>query len=51
MRFSITAQAAFSALLANTLAREGHSVRGVDDSSTGDPTVLLPEVHFTGAMK
>ncbi len=48
MRFLITGAAGFlGSSLANTLAREGHSVRGVDDCSTGDPTVLLPEVHFT----
>jgi UDP-glucose 4-epimerase len=48
MRFLITGAAGFlGSSLANTLAREGHSVRGVDDCSTGDPSVLLPEVHFT----
>lgn len=48
MRFLITGAAGFlGSTLANSLAREGHSVRGVDDCSTGDPTVLLPEVHFT----
>lgn len=48
MRFLITGAAGFlGSSLANTLAREGHSVRGVDDCSTGDPTVLIPEVHFT----
>jgi UDP-glucose 4-epimerase len=48
MRFLITGAAGFlGSTLANTLVKEGHSVRGVDDCSTGDPSVLLPEVHFT----
>ncbi|MEI8131110.1 MAG: NAD-dependent epimerase/dehydratase family protein [Leptolinea sp.] len=48
MRFLITGAAGFlGSTLANALARDGHSVRGVDDCSTGDPSVLLPEVHFT----
>ena len=48
MRFLITGAAGFlGSTLANTLAKDGHSVRGVDDCSTGDPSVLLPEVHFT----
>lgn len=48
MRFLITGAAGFlGSALANRLAREGHSVRGVDDLSTGDPRVLSPEVHFT----
>jgi UDP-glucose 4-epimerase len=48
MRYLITGAAGFlGSTLANTLARDGHSVRGVDDCSTGDPSILLPEVHFT----
>ncbi len=48
MRFLITGAAGFlGSALANQLAREGHSVRGLDDLSTGDPNTLLPEVHFT----
>lgn len=48
MRFLITGAAGFlGSSLANTLAQEGHSVRGVDDCSTGDPSVLVPEVYFT----
>jgi UDP-glucose 4-epimerase len=48
MRFLVTGAAGFlGSALANRLAREGHSVRGLDDLSTGDPKVLSPEVHFT----
>ena len=48
MPFLITGAAGFlGSALANRLAREGHSVRGVDDCSTGNPAVLSPEVHFT----
>ena len=48
MRFLITGAAGFlGSALANTLVREGHSVRGLDDLSTGDPAVLSSEVHFT----
>jgi UDP-glucose 4-epimerase len=48
MRFLVTGAAGFlGSALANRLAREGHSVRGLDDLSTGDPQVLSPEVHFT----
>ncbi len=48
MRFLITGAAGFlGSALANRLAREGQSVRGLDDLSTGDPAALIPEVHFT----
>ncbi len=48
MRFLVTGAAGFlGSALANRLAREGHSVRGLDDLSTGDPNVLSPEVQFT----
>lgn len=48
MRFLITGAAGFlGSALANRLVAEGHTVRGVDDLSTGDPGVLAPEVHFT----
>jgi UDP-glucose 4-epimerase len=48
MRFLITGAAGFlGSALANRLAREGQTVRGVDDLSTGDPSVLSPEIHFT----
>lgn len=48
MRFLITGAAGFlGSSLANQLVREGHSVRGMDDLSTGDPSALAPEVHFT----
>jgi len=48
MQFLITGAAGFlGSALSNRLAREGHTVRGVDDLSTGDPGVLSPEVHFT----
>lgn len=32
--------------LANRLIKEDHSVRALDDLSTGDPNVLSPEVNF-----
>ncbi len=48
MRFLITGAAGFlGSALANRLARENHVVRGLDDLSTGDPGVLVPEVHLT----
>jgi len=48
MRFLITGAAGFlGAALANRLVREGNSVRGLDDLSTGDPNALQPEVHLT----
>jgi UDP-glucose 4-epimerase len=48
MRLLITGAAGFlGSALANRLAYEGHSVRGVDDLSTGDPNVLSNEVHLT----
>jgi UDP-glucose 4-epimerase len=48
MRFLITGAAGFlGSALANQLARENNTVRGLDDLSTGDPTALLPEVHLT----
>ncbi len=48
MRFLITGAAGFlGSALANRLVREGHSVRGLDDLSTGDPAALSSEVHFT----
>src|SRR5512134_1587600 len=48
MNFLITGAAGFlGSALANSLAREGHQVRGLDDLSTGDPRVLSPDVHFT----
>ena len=48
MQFLITGAAGFlGTALCNRLAREGHSVRGLDDLSTGDPNGLSPEVHFT----
>ena len=48
MRFLITGAAGFlGSNLANRLAAAGHTVRGVDDLSTGDPAALIPEVHFT----
>ena len=47
MHFLITGAAGFlGSALANRLSRQ-HTVRGVDDLSTGDPNVLSPEVHFT----
>jgi len=48
MRFLITGAAGFiGSHLANRLAREGHTVRGVDDLSTGDPASLSEDIHFT----
>ena len=48
MRFLITGAAGFlGSALANRLLREGHDIRGLDDLSTGDPSVLSPDVHFT----
>ncbi len=47
MRFLITGAAGFLAsALANRLAQEGHTVRGLDDLSTGDPSALAADVHF-----
>src|SRR5512142_2439116 len=48
MRFLITGAAGFlGSALANRLARENNTVRGLDDLSTGDPQALGPEIHFT----
>jgi UDP-glucose 4-epimerase len=48
MRIFITGAAGFlGSALANRLVRSGHSVRGLDDLSTGAPEALLPEIHFT----
>ncbi len=48
MRYLITGAAGFlGSALANRLVNEGHQVRGVDDLSTGDPSVLSPDVLFT----
>src|SRR5512138_3485631 len=48
MRVLITGAAGFlGSALANRLAREGNTVRGLDDLSTGDPNALLQEIHLT----
>lgn len=48
MNFLITGAAGFlGSALANRLAREGHTVRGLDDLSTGDSQALSPDVLFT----
>jgi UDP-glucose 4-epimerase len=48
MRFLITGAAGFlGAALANRLVLEGHSVRGLDDLSTGSPDALSPEIFLT----
>jgi UDP-glucose 4-epimerase len=48
MNFLITGAAGFlGSALANSLAREGHQVRGLDDLSAGDPQALSPDVLFT----
>ena len=47
MRFLVTGAAGFlGSALANRLAREGNSVRGLDDLSTGDPSKLSPEIQL-----
>jgi len=48
MRYLITGAAGFlGTALANQLIQQGHSVRAVDDLSTGDPSKLSPEINFT----
>lgn len=48
MRYLITGAAGFlGAALSNRLAKQGHTVRGMDDLSTGDPSALSESVHFT----
>ncbi|MBP7693864.1 MAG: NAD-dependent epimerase/dehydratase family protein [Anaerolineales bacterium] len=48
MNFLVTGAAGFlGAALANRLAVTGHSVRGLDDLSAGEPARLLPQVLFT----
>ena len=48
MRFLITGGAGFiGAALANHLVQEGHTVRVLDDLSSGDASRLNPKVHFT----
>jgi UDP-glucose 4-epimerase len=48
MRFLVTGGAGFlGSALANRLVAEGHSVRVVDDLSSGDSALLSPAVHFT----
>lgn len=48
MRFLITGGAGFiGTRLANYLARQGHTVRVLDDLSTGEATRLDPAIHFT----
>jgi UDP-glucose 4-epimerase len=48
MRFLITGGAGFiGAALANYLARQGHTVRVLDDLSAGDSAYLDSAIHFT----
>lgn len=48
MRFLITGAAGFlGSALANRLVAEGHTVRALDDLSTGSPDVLSPDVFLT----
>ncbi len=50
MNFLITGAAGFlGSALANRLSAKGHSVRGMDDLSTGNPDALSPDVLFTRA--
>lgn len=47
MNFLITGGAGFlGTALCNRLARQGHTVRAVDDCSNGDPSGLVPQVNF-----
>jgi UDP-glucose 4-epimerase len=48
MQILVTGAAGFlGSALANRLDAEGHSVRGLDDLSAGDPSRLSPQVLFT----
>jgi len=48
MNYLITGGAGFlGAALSNRLNRQGHHVRVLDDLSTGDPSALDPDIHFT----
>ena len=48
MNILVTGAAGFlGSALANRLAADGHSVRGLDDLSAGDPARLSPQVLFT----
>ena len=48
MNILVTGAAGFlGSALANRLAVDGHSVRGLDDLSAGDPARLSPQVLFT----
>ncbi len=48
MNFLVTGAAGFlGSALANRLAADGHTVRGLDDLSSGDPARLSPRVLFT----
>jgi len=50
MNFLITGAAGFlGSALANRLSAKGHSIRGMDDLSTGNPDALSPDVLFTRA--
>ncbi len=50
MQYLITGAAGFlGSALANRLVAEGHTVRGIDDLSTGDPATLSPDVLFSRA--
>src|SRR3972149_1892599 len=48
MQFLVTGGAGFlGSHLCNRLARDGHTVRALDDLSAGDPSQLDPAVLFT----
>jgi UDP-glucose 4-epimerase len=47
MNYLITGGAGFlGTALCNRLARQGHTIRALDDLSTGDPSALAPQVEF-----
>lgn len=48
MKFLVTGAAGFlGSALANRLVQDGHTVHGIDDCSSGDPSTLVSDVFFT----